>query len=129
MDTTPPTRARTGSWVLRAAVILHLLALLWEAATAGQLVTFNLEALPLHYAGAFAVHIAAGVQVLAAAWVWFGSGRTHGTTLLALSTVSLLLGFVQATTGTYGPLQAHVPLAMALTGLVACTAVMAWRRC
>lgn len=128
MDTTPPARAHAGSWALRAAVLLHLVALLWEAVTAGQLVTFNVEVLPLHYAGAFGVHIAAGAQVLAAAWVWFGSGRTHGATLLTLSAGALLLGFLQAFTGTYGPLQVHVPLAMALTGLVACTAVLAWRR-
>src|SRR5699024_9238840 len=60
-------------------------------------------------------------------WVWFGSGRTRGLALLVLSAVALGLGFLQATTGTYGPLQAHVPLAMVLTGLVAGTAIMAWR--
>lgn len=127
MDTTAPARARAGSWVLRVAVILHLVALLWEAVTAGQLVAFNLEALPLHYSGAFAVHVAAGVQVLAAARVWFGSGREHGAVLLALSALALLLGFAQAATGTYGSLQSHVPLAILLTGLVACTAALSWR--
>lgn len=127
MDTISPTRARSSTWALRLAVVLHLFTLLWESITAGQLVTFNLEALPLHYAGAFAVHIVAGTQVLAAAWNWFGSERTRGLALLVLSAVALGLGFLQATTGTYGPLQAHVPLAMALTGLVAGTAIMAWR--
>ena len=127
MDTTAPTRARSSTWALRMAVILHLFTLLWESITAGRLVTFDLEALPLHYAGAFGVHIVAGTQGLAAARVWFGSGRTRGLALLVLSAVALGLGCLQATTGTYGPLQAHVPLAMVLTGLVAGTAIMAWR--
>src|SRR5690625_1885533 len=109
MDTTAPTRARSSTWALRMAVILHLFTLLWESITAGRLVTFDLEALPLHYAGAFGVHIVAGTQVLAAAWVWFGSGRTRGLALLVLSAVALGLGFLQATTAPTAPCRPTYP--------------------
>ncbi|WP_116246490.1 hypothetical protein [Nocardiopsis sp. FIRDI 009] len=127
MNTTsaPPP---TALWALRAAVLLHLAAVLWEGATAGQLVTFNTDALPLHYYGAFGVHVAAGAQVLAAWWVWSGTGRAPRAprTALAVSLVAFVLGFVQAALGTYGPLQAHVPAAMVLTGLVVWAAVLSW---
>ncbi|MCY9784595.1 hypothetical protein KIK06_11900 [Nocardiopsis sp. EMB25] len=125
--TTPPP---TALWALRATVLLHLAAVLWEGATAGQLVTFNTEALPLHYYGAFGVHLAAGAQVLAAWWVWSGTGRGPEAprTVLAVSLVAFVLGFGQAAMGSYGPLQAHVPVALVLTGLVVWAAVLSWSR-
>ncbi|WP_017573515.1 hypothetical protein [Nocardiopsis halotolerans] len=129
--TTIPAPDTTGPlWAVRVAVVLHLAALLWEGATAGQLVTFNTDALPLHYYGAFGVHVMAGLQVVAAAWYWQGSGRVGGAPrlLLAASLLAFALGFLQAALGTYGPLQVHVPLALALTGVAVWSAVLAWRR-
>ncbi|NYH50723.1 hypothetical protein HNR06_000312 [Nocardiopsis arvandica] len=115
--------------LLRAAVLLHLAAILWEGATAGQLVTLNMDALPLHYYGAFGVHALAGSQALAAALYWQRSGRGGGIprTVLLVSLAAFALGFAQAALGTYGPLQAHVPLALFLTGIAAWSAVLAWR--
>ncbi|MBR8743865.1 hypothetical protein [Nocardiopsis sp. MG754419] len=117
-------------WVLRVAVLASLAALLWEFVTAGQLVTYNLDALPLHYAGAFAVHVATGVQLLAAGAVWFSHGRGPGTdrTIALTSLVAFVLAFPQAAMGTYGPLQAHVPLALLLVAVVVWSAVLIWRR-
>lgn len=130
MDRTTTAPSTSALLALRAAIIVHLGALLWEAVTAGQLVAFNMDALPLHYFGAFAVHAAAGLQVLAAAWLWFSTGRGPGTARLVLlvSLVALPVGFVQAATGTFQVDEVHVPLATALVGLVVWTAVLAWRR-
>ncbi|MEV2277183.1 hypothetical protein AB0I72_16520 [Nocardiopsis sp. NPDC049922] len=128
MDTTHSSA--TALWALRAAALLHLTVLLWEGATAGQLVTFNEDALPLHFYGAFGVHVAAAAQVAAAWWVWRGAGRGPEAprTVLAVSLVAFALGFGQAAMGSYGPLQAHVPVALVLTGLVAWAAVLSWSR-
>ncbi|WP_160050456.1 hypothetical protein [Nocardiopsis sp. FR4] len=132
MERTTATPATpTGAlWFLRVAVLLHLAAILWEGATAGQLVTFNTEALPLHYYGAFGVHTAAALQVLAAVLYWRGSGLGPGParTVLLVSLLAFGLGFPQATLGTYGPLQVHVPLALVLTGTAVWATVLAWRR-
>ncbi|GHC85531.1 hypothetical protein GCM10007079_28530 [Nocardiopsis terrae] len=133
---TTADRAGNPLWllVLRIAIGASLAALLWEFATAGQLVTFNTDALPLHYGGAFAVHAATGVQLLAALLVWrlpgAGSpgGPRHDRLVMVVSLLAFLLGFGQAALGTYGPLQAHVPLAMLLVALVVWSAVLVWGR-
>lgn len=132
------TAERTGvsPWLLllRIAVGASLAALLWEFVTAGQLITFNMDALPLHYGGAFAVHATTGVQLLAALLVWrlpgTGSrgGPRHDRLVAVVSLLAFAVGFPQAALGTYGPLQAHVPLAMLLVALVMWSAVLVWRR-
>lgn len=126
-------RARPGTaweWVLRVAVLAALAVLLWEFVTAGQLITYNLDALPFHYAGALAVHVTTGAQLLAAGALWFSRGRGPGTdrTVLLLSLGAFVVGFPQAALGTYGPLQAHVPLALLLVTLVVWSAVLILRR-
>lgn len=131
MDRTVSTPAIPAAlWAVRVAVLAHLAAILWEGATAGQLVTFNTGALPLHYFGAFGVHAAAALQLLAALWYWNSAGRGGGParTLLLVSGLAFVLGFPQAALGTFGPLQAHVPLALVLTGTAVWAAVLAWRR-
>lgn len=132
------TAERTGNspWLLllRIAVVASLAALLWEFVTAGQLVTFNRDALPLHYGGAFAVHATAGVQLLAAALVWrlpeagSSGGPRHDRLVAAVSLLAFVVGFPQAALGTYGPLQVHVPLAMLLVTLVVWSAVLIFGR-
>ncbi|GAA1454639.1 hypothetical protein [Nocardiopsis tropica] len=128
--TMPSTTAPPLLWSIRVAALLQLAAVLWEGATAGQLVTFNTAALPLHYYGAFGVHVSAGLLVVAAGLYWYrsggGPGRPRAILLAGLAT--FLLGFPQAALGTYGPLQAHVPLALVLTGAAVWAAVLAWRR-
>lgn len=110
----------------------HLAVILWEGVTAGNLVTAPvlMEALHLHHYGAFAVHAVAVLQLVAAAWLWWGQGRerTGSLPLPAVSVLALVLGIVQAALGTLGVLQAHVPVAVALTGLVAWSAALAWHR-
>lgn len=132
MDRTAPTTTPvpTQLWAVRVAALAHLAAILWEGATAGQLVTFNTAALPFHYYGAFGVHVMAGLQLLAAFWYWNSAGRGGGAprTLLLVSGLAFLLGFPQAALGTYGPLQVHVPLALVLAGTAVWAAALAWRR-
>ncbi|WP_017589729.1 hypothetical protein [Nocardiopsis ganjiahuensis] len=132
------TAESTGDspWILalRVAVGLSLAALLWEFVTAGQLITFNTDALPLHYGGAFAVHVTTGLQLVAALLVRFlpraGSrgGPRHDRLVAVVSLLAFAVGFPQAALGTYGPLQAHVPLAMLLVALVVWSAALVWRR-
>lgn len=129
---TPAKAAPTPLTVLRVAVLAHLAVILWESTTAGNLVTIptSTEALYLHYYGAFAVHSVAALQLVAAAWLWWGPGRGRAgsLSLLVISALALVFGIVQAALGTFGVLQAHVPVAVALTGLVAWSAALAWRR-
>jgi hypothetical protein len=133
---TTAERAGSSTWLLllRTAVGASLAALLWEFVTAGQLVTFNTDALPMHYGGAFAVHVTAGIQLVAALLVWrlrgAGShgGPGHDRLVAVVSLLAFVVGFPQAALGTYGPLQAHVPLAMLLVALVVWSAVLVWRR-
>lgn len=126
-------RHRPGTaweWALRVAVLASLAVLLWEFLTAGQLITYNLEALPFHYAGALAVHVTTGAQLLFSGALWSSRGRGPGTdrTVLLLSLGAFAVGFPQAALGTYGPLQAHVPLALLLVALVVWSAVLVLRR-
>lgn len=133
---TTAERTRNPTWhlLLRIAVGASLAALLWEFVTAGQLITYNMDALPLHYGGAFAVHAASGVQLLAAVLVWrlpgAGSpgGPRHDRLVAVVSLLAFVVGFPQAALGTYGPLQAHVPLAMLLVALVVWSAVLVFGR-
>lgn len=45
-----------------------------------------------------------------------------------MSLLAFVVGFPQAAVGTYGPLQAHVPLAMLLVALVVWSAVLVFSR-
>ncbi|WP_017545120.1 hypothetical protein [Nocardiopsis prasina] len=130
---TTTERGGNPPWLLllRVAVGASLAALLWEFLTAGQLITFNMAALPLHWGGAFAVHVASGVQLLAAVLVWragSSAGPAHDRLVALVSLLAFVLGFPQAALGTYGPLQAHVPLALVLVATVVWSAVLVWRR-
>ncbi|WP_067605415.1 hypothetical protein [Nocardiopsis listeri] len=129
-DTARARPVTAWEWVLRVTVPAALAALLWEFVTAGQLITYNLDALPFHYAGAFAVHVTTGAQLLAAGALWSSKGRGPGThrTVLLLSLGAFVVGFPQAALGTYGPLQAHVPLALLLVTLVVWSAALIFRR-
>ncbi|MFE1168002.1 hypothetical protein [Nocardiopsis sp. NPDC058789] len=134
MDSKTETGSSRWLLLLRVAVGASLAALLWEFLTAGQLITFNMAALPLHWGGAFAVHVTAGLQLLAAVLVWrlpgagSRSGPAHDRLVALVSLLAFLLGFPQAALGTYGPLQAHVPLALLLVSTVVWSAVLVWRR-
>lgn len=129
-DTARARPVTAWEWVLRVAVLAASAVLLWEFVTAGQLITHNLDALPFHYAGALAVHVTTGAQLLAAGALWSRGGRGPGNdrTVLLLSLGAFVVGFPQAALGTYGPLQAHVPLALLLVSLVVWSAVLVFRR-
>ncbi len=109
-------------WLLRVAVIGHAALLLFEFVTAGQLVSGQFGALSLHSGGAIALHVVAGTQFVVAVVFWF-PGR--GSALPGvLSAVAFALGFGQAYFGSHAMLELHVPVALALVGLV--TWVLAW---
>ncbi|MFE9246218.1 hypothetical protein [Nocardiopsis sp. NPDC006938] len=135
----PNTTTEPGArplWLplLRVATGASLAALLWEFLTAGQLITFNAAALPLHYWGAVAVHVATGAQLATALLVWrlpgagSPSGPAHDRRVALVSLLAFVLAFPQAALGSNGPLQAHVPMALLLVAVVVWAVVLVWRR-
>ncbi|MBB6171875.1 hypothetical protein HNR23_001935 [Nocardiopsis mwathae] len=124
MSTPRPTHTRTSSllWPLRLTALLHAALLLVEFVTAGRLIIQDYSALPLHSMGAVAVHIAAGLQVLAAVLLWRPGGGPLWPT--AVSAAALGAGIAQAYFGSARMLDLHVPMAMLVVILV--TWVLAW---
>ncbi|MBB4932415.1 hypothetical protein F4561_003235 [Lipingzhangella halophila] len=124
---TASTAARPAApylWLLRAAVLAHAALLLFEFATAGQLVSGAFGALPLHSTGAIVLHVTAGIQFGAAVLLWW-PGR--GSALPGvLSAVAFALGFGQAYLGSHRILDLHVPVAMVLVALVTWVLVWSW---
>ncbi|MEY9211046.1 hypothetical protein NI17_012290 [Thermobifida halotolerans] len=112
-------------WGARATALVHAALLVFEFATAGQLVAQNLTALPLHSAGAVALHAAAGAQLAVTLLLWRPGG---GSPLPAvLSAAAFALGLVQAYLGSHLLLELHVPLALVLVALVTWVLVLVWR--
>ncbi|RNL85242.1 hypothetical protein [Halostreptopolyspora alba] len=121
---TPQRPLRPGFylWLLRAAVLAHAAVLLFEFATAGQLVAGKFGALPLHSTGAVVTHVVAGIQLVAAAlFRWPARGSLLPGVLSALA---FALGLGQAYLGSHRVLDLHVPVALLLVVLV--TWVLAW---
>ena len=115
------TGARSASTVraVQAAAVLSILALLWQFASAGRLLSGS-DALDLHKVGAVAVHVTTFLLVVAT----FLHSRAGGPRWpVAVSAVVFVATFVQAALGAASNLSAHVPGALVLTvGLVWVTA-------
>jgi hypothetical protein len=108
------TERKTGS-LLRALQVfsgLAVLTVLSQFITAGRLVSTG-GLLEAHQAGAIVLHLVSGLAAVFAVLLW-RRARTSAR-LPALAAVVLVLGFVQAAVGSYGPLYVHVPGAMLLT--------------
>jgi hypothetical protein len=115
------TGARSASTVraVQAAAVLSVLALLWQFASAGRLLSGS-DALGVHKAGAYAVHVTTFLLVVAT----FLHARAGGARWpVVVSAVVFVATFVQAALGHAQNLSAHVPGALALTvGIVWVTA-------
>jgi hypothetical protein len=116
-----PTGVRSASSVraVQVAAVLSVLALLWQFASAGRLLSGS-AALDLHKAGAYAVHATTLLLVVAT----FLHARAGGPRWpVVVSAIVFVATFVQAAVGHAHNLSAHVPGALALTvGIVWVTA-------
>jgi uncharacterized membrane protein len=106
------TRSQPMVSALRAAALLAVLAILWQGATAGGILTNHRISFELHEAGAVAVHILTGITALTAFALW----RTARTGLwpAVLAAVVFAASFVQAALGDDETMWAHVPGALLL---------------
>jgi hypothetical protein len=95
--------------------VLTVLELLWQFATAGQMVgpLHPRGAHELHSAGAIVLHVLTGLLTIAAVAYWRGRGAPLWPAVLAA--VVFVLTFVQAYLGDDDTLYLHVPGALILT--------------
>ena len=91
---------------------LSLLALLWQFATAGQMLSGN-NALGAHGGGAIALHLTTGLTLVAAVLYLRRSGGARWPA--ALAGVVFVLTFLQAYLGDAGLMGSHIPGALAIS--------------
>lgn len=108
--------------VFRTVAVVSLLVLVYQFATAGQILVETQSAELLHWLGSFAVHAVFGLLALAAAAHWWLRRVTVWPTVVAV--LVFALSFLQAYFGHAGALGVHVPLALGLT--VGTVWVAAW---
>jgi len=97
---------------LRATSALTVVAILWQGVTAGAAMTQDDGSFALHAAGAVAVHVFAGLAVVAA---FLLQRETPGPRrLLVLALAVFLSSFLQAALGNEATMWAHVPGALLL---------------
>jgi hypothetical protein len=121
-DTAPGSRSATALTALRALAVLSTLGVLYQAATAGQILMRSEEAEEWHGGGAIALHVLTGLLTLAA--VWYAREARGPWWPAALSGVVFVATFVEASFGHGRTLYVHVPLAVVLT--VGTVWVTAW---
>jgi hypothetical protein len=113
--TRPGSRIAPALRAAQVLAVLTVLELLWQFATAGQMVgpLHSRGAHELHSAGAVVLHVLTGLLTIAAVALW----RTGGARLwpAVLSAVVFVLTFVQAYLGDDGTLYLHVPGALVLS--------------
>ena len=125
-DTTTRRRsAATAPGLLRALQVtasLTVLGIVVQGVTAGQLLSRNKAALPLHAGGALVLHVLTALTVLAAFLHWRATRGPLWPTVVAA--VVFVLCFLQAYVGNAGVMSVHVPLALLLFG--AAVSVLVW---
>ena len=116
------TRARGLVNAARTAAALAVAAILWQGATAGQLLERNRTFLRLHEVGAIATHVLTGLAALTVFLLW----RTARDRLwpVVAAVVVFAASFVQAALGDDETMWAHVPGALLL--MLGSTAVLVW---
>src|ERR671916_3214794 len=125
--TVPHITAHAGIlWSLRAIVTINAALFVLQGLTGGEYLVGEKEALTLHGAFAISIHVATGLQTLAAAWLW----RIYRAPLwpALLSAIAFAVSFGQAALGSSGTLNAHLPLAMVLLVIVMLVLAWAWAR-
>jgi hypothetical protein len=114
-------RTSTPLTALRVLAVLCTAELLYQFATAGQILSASDEAEEWHGGGAIALHVLTGLLTLAAFWRRRTAGGPWWPTVV--SGVVFLATFVEAALGNGTTLWIHVPLALVLTvGIVWVTA-------
>jgi hypothetical protein len=98
---------------LRTTALLSTLIVLYQAATAGQILMRSEAAEEWHGGGAIALHVATGLMTLAAFWHLRTSRGPWWPTVV--SAIVFVATFVEASYGHGRTLYIHVPLALALT--------------
>lgn len=123
-----PARSSAGTAAplraVRAAAVLTVLELLWQFATAGQMVgpVQDRGTRELHESGALVLHLLTALLAVAAIWLWRSRGAPAWPAVL--SVVVFALSFVQAYLGDEETLWLHVPGALILT--LGSVWVLAW---
>lgn len=109
-------------WSLRVIVAINVVLFVLQGLTGGEYLVGNEEVLELHGPIAIFIHVATGLQTLAAAWLW----RVYRAPLwpALLSAIAFAVSFGQAALGSGDTLNAHLPLAIVL--LVSVVLVLAW---
>jgi hypothetical protein len=118
-DTTP---ARGLVNAARSAAALAVLTILWQGATAGQMLTHSRSFIRLHEVGAIGVHLFTGLAALTVFLWWRTSRDRLWPTLVAV--VVFAASFVQAALGDDDSMWAHVPGALLL--MLGSAAVLVW---
>jgi heme A synthase len=112
----PPSRpaGSTGTLlrVLQSTAVLSVLTIVWQGATAGELITRHPTALEYHQGGAVVLHVFTALTAIAALLLWRTTrGPLWPTVLAAVVFVGTI---VQAALGDDATLYLHVPLALVL---------------
>lgn len=113
-------------WSLRVIVTINIVLFVLQGLTGGEYLVGDEEAMGLHGAFAISIHVATGIQTLAAALLW----RIYRAPLwpALLSAIAFAVSFGQASLGSGGTLNAHLPLAIALLVVVVLVLAWAWAR-
>jgi hypothetical protein len=129
---TSSTRSRTVDTgtsstrrLVQGGAVLSLLALIWQFATAGQIVSGNKAVSGLHGAGAIALHVLTALLLVATLLHARAGGPRWAVVLAALVFVAT---FVQAGLGDAKIMAAHVPGALVLTAGTVWLTAWAFRR-
>jgi len=97
---------------LRIAAALSVLTVIWQGATAGELLMRHAAALEYHQAGAIVLHVFTALTAIAVFLLW---RRSHGPLWPpVLAVIVFLVTLCQAALGDGGILYLHVPLALLL---------------
>lgn len=113
-------------WSLRVIVTINVAFFVLQGLTGGEYLVGEEGALKLHGAFAISIHVATGLQALAAALLW----RIYRAPLwpALLSAMAFAVSFGQAALGSGDTLNAHLPLAIVLLVIVVLVLAWAWAR-
>ena len=123
----PHVTAHVGIlWSLRVIVTINVVLFVLQGLTGGEYLVGDEPAMELHGAFAISIHVATGLQALAAAWLWRVSQASLWPALL--SAMAFAVSFGQASLGSGSTLNAHLPLAIVLLVIVVLLLAWAWAR-
>lgn len=119
-----PSKLAPGNLLLalRTLSVLSVLNVLYQGATAGQLLLRVRGSLELHAIGAIVLHVLTGLTMIAAALLWLSARTSVWPTVIAA--LVFVATFFQAALGDEATLFVHVPLALGI--LLGAAWVMTW---